>query len=604
MNALTATNAPHSATKSSWTARADFLLWGAIFLALAGALALTWPRAMTVWTDGAFFDSDDAMRAVEVRDLLSGQAWFDMTAHRLDPRSGVFMHWSRVVDAPLAALELAFRVFLPQELAERATRLVFPFACLAALLALAAWNARILAGRAMQLPTVWATFLSGAMFLQFSPGRIDHHAPQIVLLVATLGFYNLGLERTKPHAMGLAAATMALSFAISLENLPFFLVLLAALPTLFILEGAGARRQLAWFALGVFIAFPLCFAATVAPSRYFVSACDAYSSVHLFAALAGALGLAALAGAATRLQTRRQRIFCASFAAAAALASVVLAAPQCLGDPLGGLDPLLRDLWLSHVVEAKPLTALADSTVILVTALPVVLGLVAALFSASRRDGTERKRWLVTAAAIGVGLVAGAWRVRAFSSVTPLAMAPLAYGAVLLARRLAAHYSPPLRRSLTALFCLAASPMGLALALPASGGGSPAPDLTCLKPRALAPLAALPVSKIVAPIDMGSHLLAHTPHAVFAAPYHRDNHGNRLAVDAFLAAPSDAERILRAAGADLVLWCASGKTAAALRERAPLGLASALARGDIPAWLVAAPVEATPYRVFALRAAE
>ena len=42
------------------------------------------------------------MRLVEVRDLIAGQGWFDLTQHRLDP-PGVSMHWSRVIDAPLAA---------------------------------------------------------------------------------------------------------------------------------------------------------------------------------------------------------------------------------------------------------------------------------------------------------------------------------------------------------------------------------------------------------------------------------------------------------------------------------------------------------------------
>ena len=49
-------------------------------------------------------DTDDAMRLVQVRDLLAGQGWFDMVQHRLMPPEGASMHWSRLVDAPLAAL--------------------------------------------------------------------------------------------------------------------------------------------------------------------------------------------------------------------------------------------------------------------------------------------------------------------------------------------------------------------------------------------------------------------------------------------------------------------------------------------------------------------
>ena len=44
--------------------------------------------------DGVFdaMSTDDAMRLVEVRDLIAGQGWFDLMQHRLDP-PGVSMHW-------------------------------------------------------------------------------------------------------------------------------------------------------------------------------------------------------------------------------------------------------------------------------------------------------------------------------------------------------------------------------------------------------------------------------------------------------------------------------------------------------------------------------
>lgn len=580
-----------------------FPLWAAIALALAGAILTTLPLAAAIWGVGEFFDSDDAMRAVEIRDLLNGQNWFDMIARRVDPPDGLLMHWSRVVDAPLAALDWSFRIFLTPEAAERATRLVVPFAYLGALFMLAAWNARILGGRAIPIAAVWLTFLTAPMFVQFSPGRIDHHAPQIVLLTATLGLFTLGLDRAKARAMAFAAATMALSLAISLENLPFFAALLAVLPVFFVIEGAGAKTRLAWFALGALIFFPLCFAATVAPSRYGVSTCDAFSAVHLRAVLVGAAGLAALALLVSRLETPSRRIIGVALAAAAVLATILFSAPHCLGDPLGGLDPLLRDLWLSHVTEAKPLTAF-DFETLLSTALPVVLGLSAALVFAWRGRGAERWQWAATSAAILAGLAIAAWQVRAFTSVTPLAMTPLACAAVALADRIAGSYSGLLRRSFVAVICLAVSPIGLTLALHSEHEAPRRPRRACLEAKAFASLAALAPARIVAPIDMGAHLLAFTPHSVFAAPYHRDNHGNRLAVDAFLAPPQEAEGLLREAHADLVLWCAGGETASELVERAPSGFAAALANGDIPPWLAKIPLEGTPFHVFALRASQ
>lgn len=445
-------------------------------------------------------------------------------------------------------------------------------------------------------------FLSAPSLGQFAPGRIDHHAPQIALAMATLLFFARGLDPATPRAMLGAAAAMALSVAISLENLPFFIAPLAAAAALLVVDGARATTRVAWFALGLLIFFPSCFAMVVAPSRYGVRACDAFSAVHLIAFLIGAGGLGALALAAPRLVTLRGRALGVALVGGAALASVLLTAPSCLGDPLGGLDPLLRALWLSHVTEAKPLAAFADDPATLAaTALPVLLGLAAALCLASRARGVARWRWAATSGAIAFGFAAALWQIRVFSSVTPLAMVALACAVAAVTRPLS--YSPILRSLAASVAALAVSPLGLALALQPDRDEAPVANTRdCLEAAAFSPLADLAPGRVVAPIDMGAHLLAFTPHSVFAAPYHRDNHGDRLAVDAFLAPPEEAESLLRAAGADLVLWCGGGETAAALEARG--GLAAALARREAPSWLTEIPLRETPIRVFALRPAQ
>ena len=585
-----------------------FPLWGTIAMALVAAIAFTFSHAQQVWTTGAFFDTDDAMRAVQVRDLLAGQSWFDMTAWRFDPPSGVFSHWSRVVDAPLAGLELFFGLFLEPSAAELATRLVFPLALLAALFRLSPWLATLLAPNAPRHLAVLLALLSGAVFTQFLPGRIDHHAPQIVLLMATLGLLLTGLDAARAQAMAAASATMALSLAISLENLPFFAVMLAALPALFLFDGAMMRAPLWWFGAGGLFAFPLTFAVTVGPSRYWLSACDAYSAVHLAALIAGALGLLLLAGAAPQLSTLWRRAAAVGLAGATAIGAFVLIAPQCVGDPLGGVDPLVRELWLSHVTEATPLLKFWDKkpNVVIVTAIPVIFGFVAAFAQAWRGAGLARRRWLVMACVIAIGFAAGLWQIRVFTSVTPLAMTTLCVPLVALARRCAAAYSASTRALLAGVLCLGVSPVGLAIVLPeeenktAVTEAEPKGERTCLKPEVLEPLARLKPARVAASFDLGPYLLAYTPHSVFAGPYHRANHGNRLIVDAFLAPPPEAERILRSAGAALVLWCPG--EAAGFAKRAPDGLAAALARGEVPAFLTPSPVSNEPLLVFAVRA--
>src|SRR5947209_10178647 len=123
------------------------------------------------------------MRLVQVRALIHRQSWFDMTVYTLDPPVGSFMHWSRVVDIPLVLLIKSFRLFTDMATAERLARLAFPLALLVALFAGVARLAAVLLGSVAQIPAIAATLLCGSATYQFQPGRIDHPAPQIVLLV-------------------------------------------------------------------------------------------------------------------------------------------------------------------------------------------------------------------------------------------------------------------------------------------------------------------------------------------------------------------------------------------------------------------------------------
>src|SRR4030081_3770732 len=102
---------------------------------LAAAVAIGLPSIR-----GGVFDAmstDDAMRLVQVRDWIGGQGWFDVFQYRLDP-PGTSMHWSRVIDAPLAALILLLKPLLGMHSAEAVTLYFWPALLFAVALALIA----------------------------------------------------------------------------------------------------------------------------------------------------------------------------------------------------------------------------------------------------------------------------------------------------------------------------------------------------------------------------------------------------------------------------------------------------------------------------------
>src|SRR5436190_3431293 len=71
-------------------------------------------------------DTDDAVRLVTVRGLLAGAPWFDTTLPRIGAPEPLVSHWSRLIDAPLAALIGALTPLVGPDWAELATRIIWP----------------------------------------------------------------------------------------------------------------------------------------------------------------------------------------------------------------------------------------------------------------------------------------------------------------------------------------------------------------------------------------------------------------------------------------------------------------------------------------------
>ena len=573
----------------------------AVLTALGSSIAISWGLATDVWTSGAFGDTDDAMRMVQVRDLIAGQNWYDMAQHRLAPPAGSFMHWSRVVDVPLVILMKTFGLVLAPAQAEAATRLAFPLLMLAGLYLAVAHVARLFGDRAVQMTAVGLAFASGPFLSQFIPGRIDHHAPQIVLLTLASGGVLAALDSSRAKALWISAACMAMSLAISLENLPFFVVLLAVPVIAWIVRGADMAPALRALALGLIVALPVCFLATIGPQRWSNTACDAYSAAHLVAGLAGALALLALVALSARLETIFSRLASAGAFGLLPLGALKLVAPACLGDPFVGLDPLVRALWLSHVAEVQTLTDLAANqpSGALTLGAPLALALLATSIAAWFENGVQRARLAALAALIAAGFAMTFWGVRVFSSVAPLAAIGAAAAVITLARRAIA--AGPLRPILAFGLCLPFAPVAYAAVLPADAKGETSRTSACLKPSALRPLDTAPAGLVLAPIDAGAHLLAFTHHSVVAAPYHRNNAGNRLSIDTFLASPDEARRIAVSSGADYLVACPLMKRMEILAKRAPQGLAAELIAGRAPGWLEPLDIQAQPNTIYRIR---
>jgi hypothetical protein len=576
-------------------------------LALALSVAKFWPDIVTVWTTGAFANTDDAMRLVEVRDWLAGQAWFDLHQYRLDPPGGVDMHWTRVLDVPLAFLIKAFSMFLQTGEAERLTRIVFPLTLLFFLCAAVVGLARRLAGPAAMLPAAIMVVAAGAVFAHFEPGRIHHHVAQILLVVLILRATIDAVDDASVGRAALAATLAALSLSINVENITYILVEIAVFALVFVARGQPFARALASFAITLAVASLVMFVATIGPSHYFTGACDAFSNAHLMAIFIGAAAFVVMAAGARLLSAWPLRLAASALGAAVVIGALALAFPSCLGDPQAGVTPLLRAYWLSKVEEARPLIAmiLAKPSNFFIFACAPLLGLLAALLAAWREREATRVNWLIVAAFAAMGVATSLWQVRAISSASALAL----FGGVFVAAHAMnwAHRQKSVLAKLSPIlvvmpFCSTFWAIAAAAAVSQPAEPGKADPKTCRSPATMQTLAALPKSLLMAPIDMGSDILAQTAHSVLAAPYHRNNHGNGEMVRAMLAKPDEARKIVADSGAAYVVFCASlpetGLYAAGERE----GLAAMLLNGRAPDWLapVAAPPDA-PIQIYRIR---
>jgi hypothetical protein len=585
------------------------LLLVVAWAAAAGLLlAERWPEM-----GQRLFDGDDAMRLVEVREFLAGRGWFDLHEVRLDPPVGYDTHWSRLIDAGLAGLFLAFRSFAAPDMAEALMRAAWPLIWLLAAMGAVAALAWRIAGRNAALAALVVCACALPAFQHFKPGRIDHHNVQIALALAVVAAAAWS-DRAR-HAAALAGALTGLAAAVGLEGLPFLATGGAALALRFAASGRGdptdavgsqaAAPALAAYGLALAAGMLLAFLVGVAPAQWGRSACDAIAVNWLLAAGGGGLGLA-LAARTLRRSAATARLGAVGLVGAAACLAFVLAEPRCIHGPFAMTDAAVKAIWLDQVDEMEPLLGFVRGFPLLgawLCSFPLV-GLLALLWLARGRGTCRDFGFLVAAAAFVVSVAATFGAEKVYSYAMWFAMPPVAA----LASRLIASsgWRAGLARFAAALVLTPTSVTAAALTVvqtvaePSPGKPGMAERAACTRNDAYAPLARLPAGLVATDINYGPYVLALTPHAVVAAPYHRVV-GGMLAAQAILAGPLDAAR--RAVEADRVTHvaiCGHHTSMGAVPVHGSLW--AELDAGHVPSWL-----EETPggqdgqFRVFRVR---
>ncbi|KCZ54037.1 hypothetical protein HY29_02920 [Hyphomonas beringensis] len=537
-------------------------------------------------------DNDDVMRLVQIKDLMAGQGWFDLTQTRLGPDGGTLMHWSRLVDLPIVLLAHFFDLFLPSDTALVWAYSVWPPLCMLGVLAGVYTGAVRMAGRQAAL---FCLLLAAILMLghyRFLPGAIDHHNMQLALMALAIGL--LADPRRKAGRMAWAGLATAMSVAIGGEVYVFAGVICAFVALDWALTGQAVRGGAVGFGAGLVAGLEASFFATIAPADYTVVACDALSSVSLLAGMAGGLGLAA---AALLVSGRGMlaRFVALALVGCAAGTVLLLTGPQCLSNPLSELSPQVKHLWLDQVDEARPVLAPSSA---FFQDVPFRLGImVVALIVCGWRiwRGVHVRAHLLFLALIGAALALTFYQSRFYAFGHVFAILPLGLWIADLYRngRADGEGSVAYLGALAISLPIVWGVPGLLLTQQNKGdisGGARAENTACLGDELYTQLNALPQGRILASADFGPILLLNTRDSVLYGNYHRNAAGIQQAITLILSHPGESEALLNAAGIDYVIACPSDPETRFMTQQDSDGLMARLNRAEVPPYLQAVPL--------------
>lgn len=572
---------------------ASRIFWLAVCLAWVLGAAAVLLRVRTNLDITHFLLSyDDLTRLSQVRDFLNGQAWYDTIQHRYNAPYGQSIHWSRLIDVPIAALILVLRPIFGAG-ADIAATYVWPLVLLAVLLTLSAKLCVRLVGRDGLLPGVVLPLLSLSLVGEFAPGRIDHHNVQILI---SLGLAIATLAATSDARQGWTAGILAaLSMVIGIEGLLFVVATIAAFGLLFVFDPAkrDATRNFGFGIAGATLAGLL---VALPPEHWLTPYCDAMSITFAVGGAGAGLALAALTVLPLDGRSLPIRFGAAIVAGGLATGLTVGLFPHCLAGPYADLDPWLMEVWLAESSEVLPLwTALMQSPSLTVgVTLPIVVGL-GALIARLIVDQRDRTAWLIIGGFFVLSAAVLLFQIRGARLAAAFAVPPGAWLIVTARRR---YLDGKKVRDMFLLFGAWLAYAGTVIMLGLSyltpqgdlvrGDLEDRPNMVrardCLQPTSYAYLQDLPPTTLLVHPNLGPQFVALTHHSVVVSAHHRDAEGMRDTLVFMGADEETAREILDRRGVTHLALCLENPDPSfAPGQDQPLY--DRIVNGDLPDWL-------------------
>ncbi len=541
--------------------------------------------SVPVWDIG----NDDAMRLIQVRDLLGGQNWFDVTQYRLGFETGTPMHWSRLVDLPIAAILWAASLFLTQDLAEAVTMTVWPLALIAPTLwAMQQASVRFGGARAGPFGYLFA-IIAIITTHKFEIGSLDHHNVQMMLMAFILMAMMHGKSTARDGLIiGVAAA---LSVAIGLEMLPFIATISLMIGVSWAWIGAETKAKTVLFSGSFAGAMLAVFLLTEPDFSVTIFRCDAFGRELLVIGVTGALGLLALAATISA----KSRLVRVSGVLALGIAVILVAAafaPQCLGNPYDALYPDVAREWLGRIAESKSLWGIIAAGRLDnfgFVAIPIVAVLYA---SCVAREPTHRFRAIALILILVGAYAMMFYQIRGLFFLLQLCAIPLAamMGRVYEINKEAKTWLASilflvlLFTSIPNTWIVGTSFVRLAFP-EIKDDVQPKSFKECYGPDQFSTLQSLPPGVVAASPDLGVMILLNSRHRVLGSNFHRAQDGILAGINLMRADMGSVQEMLRRWDVEYVVLCENDLATQSIAENYPEGLWSQLYGRKVPDFL-------------------
>ncbi|WP_084253537.1 hypothetical protein [Sphingomonas pituitosa] len=579
-----------------------WLLWTLVAWACVTVWYLVQRQANIYWL--TLGDTDDNMRLMQVRALLAGQGWYDLRQYRMDPALGGFdIHWSRIVDLPIAGLILLLKPFVGMATAEKWACGIAPLLPLSiTMTGLALTVRRLVSHFAWPIALVLLIAACTTTLPMYAPLRIDHHGWQLAALAMTVAGIADPRGARGGATVGLASA---FSLSIGLELLPFCAMAGAILALRWVWD-AAERPRLMVYGLTLGGGSAIGFAAFASYANQAMR-CDALTPVWLSVLVAAG----ALVVALTLLNpaSRWIRLGLAIVAGGLIVAGFVHFFPQCLGRPEQVSDELYHT-WLSNVREARPIYR-HPADVAIPVAIVAGLGLLGALLAVwNARRSPKLVGWVAVALFTAFAAAMLLWQMRAAPGAQLLAVPGITALIWILVPLIVRRGPLWLRIGVAVLAFVGVGVLASGVKMPwatktASRPGSDKvrqANIACTRTSQLRTLDAIPAATMFTQVDLGPRLIVVTHHNAVAGPYHRNGQAILDVHHAFTGTADGFRAIAARHQAAYLLLCPNMAETTVYRSHNPVGFYAQLARGRVPDWLepVALP-DGSPYKLWKIR---